>query len=88
MYGYCEPYNRASMTNDVRITLLGRYETVKTIVTQDMTVVVGVVASNRRWGFSIPYRSIYNSPALVRLTIISLGLSNLRNVSHNPYERV
>ena len=40
----------------------------------DMTVVVVVVASNRRWGLSVPYRSIYNYPALVRLTIIIPGL--------------
>ena len=35
---------------------------------------IEVVLSNHRWGLSIPYRSIYNSPALVRLTIISPGL--------------
>ena len=74
------------MTNAARTTLLGRYVIVKTIVTHDHVLVV--VASNRRWGLSIPYRSIYNSPAPPRLTIISPGLSDLRNVSHNPYERV
>ena len=46
---------------------------------------VVVVASNRGWGLSIPYRSIYNSLSLVRLTIISrvLVLNLWRIVSHN-----
>ena len=39
-----------------------------------MTSTVVIVANNRKWGLSISYRSIYNSLALVRLTIIIPGL--------------
>ena len=39
-----------------------------------MTSTVMIVASNRKWGLSVPYRSVYNYPALVKLTIIIPGL--------------
>ncbi|KAL4567691.1 hypothetical protein LXL04_023283 [Taraxacum kok-saghyz] len=37
--------------------------------------------SNRRWGLSIPYRSIYNVPALSRLAIISPGVSCVESIN-------
>jgi hypothetical protein len=65
-----------------RTTLLGRCETVKTIVTHDMTVVVVVVASNRRWGLSIPYSTINNVLAHFMINDYKFGTYRFENLSH------
>ena len=54
---YCEPYNRASMANVARHNAS---QDVMKMLRQlsPMTLAVVIVASNRRWGLSSPYRSI------------------------------
>ena len=64
---YSEPYNRAIPTSVARPTLSQDVvKLVKQMSPKDMTVVVGVVASNHGWGLSIPYRSIHVVTALIQ----------------------